>query len=246
MTFGNLLSVELAASIVGAFIAALLLDGMHASPYWLVPFVPVLILAILYASLKHRVWVMGSGVVAYYRTFPVSEGPHYWTSAQKEFVYWGVTAGSILEELRSTLSREVDTGRHYRLLLLSADGRGMREQVAFKKGYDFLSMSQAEREAVEEECKVEQQRLLATITVVKSLPPYAIVPRRLEIRVFDEFLPSWMYMIDQQTVLLGILQFGQQVGDQPTAVLKRHPSHHNLFTTMHENLERVWRGAKPV
>jgi hypothetical protein len=243
MTFPKLTALEIIYSITGTVVVTVLIEaGMR--PLWLLILIPILIFVVGYSSFKHRFQVLRSGVVSYYKSFPLALGPKKWAGSQSEIVYWGVTGGSILEDIRSLLKNENGRHRHYRFLLMSSSGIALREQVAFKKGYNYTDLSSEQITIIDQECDVEKQRLAACIAVLKSSSAYRDSPPRLEIREFNEFISWWIYLIDQKEMIVGVLRSGQEVGEQPAAILRKSFDHTNLFTALHENLERVWRSAK--
>jgi hypothetical protein len=154
-----------------------------------------------------------------------------------------VTGGSILEELRVFLAEDPDRSRSYRILLMSPDGDGMRQQEAFARGLT-LPQTPDHLEQIDEARDEDSARLTATLRVLKAST--AFKEGRLQMRLFDEFLPWWAYIIDGSRMVIGILQFGRNVEDGPAAVVRRASSAHNLFDAFHENFERVWRSARPV
>lgn len=246
MPFGSLVSAETAAAIVGAAIVTFLVDVAGISAYWLLLMLPLLAVAIAYSFTKHRLQVFSSGVNAYFKEFSVALGRSHWEQARQEFAYWGVTGASIQEELRAFFHGERGNSVKYRFLLMSSRGGAIREQIAFKRGFPPSGRSAEQDASIDAEVNVEQQRFNSTVAVLKSTAASQSTPCRLEIRVYDEFLPWWVYVIDRQQVIVGVLRAGQEVGDQPAAVLTRNARDVTLFECFYENFERVWRSATAV
>lgn len=246
MRFRDILTVETAAAICGAAIVTFLVDVTHISPYWLLLLLPLFGLFVGYTVARERLAVFRSGLIAYLDSFPFATGPSYWQEAAEELAYWGVTGASIAEHLKAAISNEPGASRRYRFLLMSPHGSAIREQIAFKKHFSLTSTSVEEEEQINAEIKVEAQRLRATIAVLKSTQAFRSSPSRLEIRLYDEFLPCWMYLIDTDRTVVGILRRGQEGGEQPAAILTRNPLKVTLFETFQENFERVWRSAERI
>jgi len=244
MDFKRLVSLEMLAAIIGAASVTLLVDYLKINPYWLVLFIPSLLLAIHYTTISHRLQVFRSGVISYYTTFPIQQGPAYWHDSKHEFAYWGVTGASIQEELHTLLVQDRGEVRVYRFLLMSPEGNAMKEQLAFKSGVNLHNASPDQIQRIEHERDVARRRLDATIAVLKNSPAFAA--GRLEIRLFDEFLPWWAYVLDNRRMIIGLLRYGQEVGEGPAAVVEKNPQDHNLFDAFHQNFERVWRSSRTV
>ncbi len=246
MSFRALLSFETLAAVLGTALVTLLVDVAHLSPYWLLIALPVLSLVIGYSLARKRLTALQSGVVAYVGRFAVPDGRAFWTAATDDCAYWGVTGASIVEEVKAFLHAEPTRSARYRFLLMSGSGRALREQVAFKMGLPRTGWSAEQRTAIEDEVAVDQQRLQATLAVLKSTPPFRESPKRLEIRLYDEFLPSWMYLLDGSRLVVGILRSGRDSADQPAALLTKKTAGITLFESFQENFERVWRSAQPA
>jgi hypothetical protein len=246
MSFNSRILLELAAAILGAVIVTATVDVAHISPYWLLLLLPPIGLVVGYRMARLRLRVFRSGVVAYSDCFAFSSGPGYWVETAEELLYWGITGASIVEPLRSFLHDESGDSRRYRFLLMSTSGNAIREQIAFKKGFPIFGRSPAEDQSIDAEITVENQRLQATIAVLKATRAYRASPSRLEIRLYDEFLPWWMYVLDRKRLVVGILRSRQEVGEQAAAIVAKNDNQVTLFESFYENAERVWRAARPV
>ena len=246
MSFRSLLSIETMAAVLGAALVTFLVDVAQLSPYWLLLAVPLCGLVMGYLAARKRLTALQSGVVAYIDRFAVQNGRSHWTEAREELAYWGVTGASIIEEIKSFVYQEAGRALHYRFLLMSTTGDAIREQVAFKKGFPRKGRTPEQEASISAEVVVEGQRLQAAVAVLKATAASKESPSRLEIRLSDEFLPWWMYLMDHRRAIVGILRTGQEIGDQPAAILTKHPSRITLFESFQETFERVWRSGRPV
>jgi hypothetical protein len=244
VNFRRLVALEVIAGAIGTAIVVLLVDKVRIHPFWLLLLIFLAIVVTQSPFLRLRMQVFRSGVRSFYMRFPVTEGPLYWTRARSELVYWGVTGGSISSVLRTVLTRDASSKRKYRFLLMSSTGSGLREQVAFMMATTPGVIDSQASIAIGEELDASATRLTATLAMLKNTPAFR--DGRLEVRLFDEFLPWWVYILDGQEMVVGILQSGQDVGEQPAAVLRKHSSQCTLFDAFHENFERVWGKAKCV
>jgi hypothetical protein len=244
MEFRRLLLLELVAGIIGTAAIALLVQGCGISPYWLLLLIPALLLLFSLPWLRLRVQVVLSGLSLFYTHFPVTAGPAMWREAKSELVYWGVTGATIAAELRTMLIGEAGATRRYRFLLMSESGKALRKQLAFMMNVPPEPAEAHQLQQINDECAVAKARLDATVAMLKNSVAYK--EGRLEIRLFDEFLPWWIYILDGKKMLVGILELGQEIGEQPAAVVHRDPSRCTLFDAFHGNFERVWESAQRV
>jgi hypothetical protein len=242
--FRRPIALDVLAGVIGTAIVVLLVDKAKIGPYWLLLAILLILAAAQLPSLRLRIQVFRSGLAAFHMRFPVAEGPVFWRRSNTELVYWGVTGGTIANELRTMLVQEPGSRRNYRFLLMASDGKAIEEQVAFMTGATLPGANNHQQRRISQECAVAQTRLVATITLLKDSAPYK--EGRLEVRLFDEFLPWWVYILDGTRMVVGILEFGQEVGEQPAAVLHKSPSHATLFDAFHGNFERAWKAARPA
>lgn len=242
MGLRRLVALEVIAGIIGTAIVALLVKVVKMSPVWLLVLIPALMILVSLPWLKLRIQVLRSGLTSFYMRFPVAAGPVLWQEAKSELVYWGVTGATIAGELRTMLAEEAGAKRTYRFLLMSEGGRALREQLAFMMGVYLATAEPHQLQKISKECEVARTRLKATIAVLKNSVAYR--EKRLEIRLFDEFLPWWVYIMDCRKMVVGILEFGQEVGEQPAAVAHKDSAHGTLFDAFHGNFERVWKSAQ--
>jgi len=249
MGINQRIKIELISGIIGAIIVAALVDATKASPYWLLIFIPILSLWVAFGSIKHIMQVFfSSGAKSYYKSFPFDEGSlKIWPETQREFLYLGVTASSIKEELRRFLTNEKASNKQYRFMLMDPECDAVREQIAFKKGYDYSKLNNEQNQYIDQEVELVRNEFKAAVSMLKIQAAYTCSPRRLEIRKHNEFIPWWLYMIDQNKIVLGILQRGVETESQPALILEPNKNGFaNLFTSVHENTERIWRSSTLV
>jgi hypothetical protein len=142
------------------------------------------------------------------------------------------------------LVQEAGGKRTYRFLLMSGGSGALREQLAFMMAIHLAEAEPHEIQKINKECDVARARLKATIAVLKNSAAHR--EKRLEIRLYDEFLPWWIYIMDDRKMVVGILECGQEVGEQSAAVVQKDSSNCSLFDAFHGNFERVWRSAQRV
>lgn len=244
MGFRRLVLLEMVAGIIGTVVVALLVDVLGISAYWLLLLIPALLVIINLPWLRLRMQVFKSGLTSFHMRFPVTAGPIMWREARSELVYWGVTGATIADALRTMLVQEAGGKRKYRFLLMSDNGAALREQLAFMMAVHLPTATPHEIQKIDKECGVAKTRLAATIAVLKNSAAHK--ENRLEIRLYDEFLPWWVYIMDGRRMVVGILECGQEVGEQAAAVVNRNMSVCSLFDAFNGNFERVWRSGRPM
>jgi len=245
MDFKKLIGLETAAAIIGAVIADLVHRYTQLSYSLLIYLAPLLVIAIMLTQIKHRLQIVRSGMQGYYKTLSLDEGFAYWKETETSFGYLGITGASISEYIRGFLHREKDHDMNYRFLLMDPNGEAIKRQVAYKKGYDFKAISPEQKTAIDQEIEIEKKRFDLTLQELKSADQY---PKRLKIRIFNEFLPWWMYLIDEKKIIVGFMKNGQFLlrDEQAAAVLTSHknPQICNLYTSFRMNFERIWESAR--
>lgn len=245
MDFKKLIGLETAAAIIGAVIADLIHRFTGLNNTLLIYLAPLLVILIMLAQIKHRVQIVRSGMQGYYKTLSFDEGYAYWKETESFFGYLGITGASISEHIRGFLHRENDHAITYRFLLMDPNAEAIKRQVAYKKGYKFNTLSPEEEAAINQEIEIEKKRFDLTLQELKSAEQY---PKRLKIRIFNEFLPWWMYLIDEKKIIVGFMKNGQFLlrDEQAAAVLTSHknPQICNLYTSFRMNFERIWESAR--
>jgi hypothetical protein len=67
---------------------------------------------------------------------------------------------------------------------------------------------------------------------------------RLKIRVYDEFVPWWIYIFDDRVAQIGILEKGKSGYNSPAMVLKKHDRYGSPFEAFANTWQRMWDAAK--
>ncbi|MEW6376156.1 MAG: hypothetical protein AB1502_10265, partial [Thermodesulfobacteriota bacterium] len=95
-----------------------------------------------------------------------------------------------------------------------------------------------------QEVEPVKKRILSSIEMLKTLEIYR--EGRLKIRTYDEFIPWWMYVLDEEEIFLGILPKGKSGLDSPLLIMKENKKHTTLFDAFMSTWERLWSNAKDV
>ena len=74
--------------------------------------------------------------------------------------------------------------------------------------------------------------------MLKTLDPYR--QGRLTIRLHREFIPWWMYVIDNKKVYIGILEKGKRGQESPVMILSRQKQFVAPFDLFQNYWARMW------
>lgn len=195
---------------------------------------------IIYRRNRRLLKLLWSGwFPAVYYTFPVEENPRVWDKAQHCIKYFGISGSSIIDEFR-TWSDDQRSGSSVRFcfLLMDPDSADFAAQEAHKLGLDPNDAR------VIEETKIARERTRTTIDLLKQLEAYK--NNRLEIRLHNEFLPWWIYFLDDDHALVGVLEKGKDSRNSPALLLKKHPHYPSLFNSFQAEWDRKWARATRV
>ena len=100
------------------------------------------------------------------------------------------------------------------------------------------------RETIEKEATAEREKIKGLIKALTALPAHR--DGILEIRLYDQFAPWWMYIIDNQKIYLGILEQGSRGTDCPVMILKKAQGVASAFDSFMNLWESIWIDADPL
>lgn len=183
--------------------------------------------------------VLWSGAHGFYCSFPVEENKRVWEKVNYSFRYLGISSDSIIGRFKDWVEGLPGNSPHrFYFLLMDPEARALIQQIAHQKALDT-----SEPEVIEEVEPIKK-RILSSIDMLKTLEIYK--NGRLEIRVYDEFIPWWMYVLDEEEVFLGILPKGKSGLDSPLLIIKENKKYTTLFNAFMSTWDRMWRGGKKV
>ncbi len=219
-------------------LAVYLLLAVLRLPQW--PFVVIAALAgtLLFLLVRNSRFlkVLFSGLRGYYFTFPPEENHKVWPRAQKSLRYFGISGASIgLDRFEQWLANCPASFR-CRLLLMDPEAKCLPRQEAYKLG------DGATPARIEDEVKAERAKITSTIERLKRLDSYK--HQCLEIKLYDEFVPWWMYFFDDRELFLGVLPRGAPGIEAPVMVLRPHSKYATVYEAFNKTWERVWEQAR--
>jgi hypothetical protein len=220
--------------IVGALMGALTFAWMAILGALIVL---CLCLVVIYTKNKRLIKLLLSGWFGgCYYTFPTEENPRLWAKAEHSIKYLGISSATIIDKFRdwaeslpqsSTLESE--------FLLMSPEAKALPEQEAYRLGRS------TEDSEVAMQVSITKQRIHTSIQALKALDIYR--KGRLKIRLYDEVVPWWIYIIDDKKAFIGVLEKGKSSLDAPVLILNKHPRFSSIFDAYHKNWGRMWGHA---
>lgn len=180
----------------------------------------------------------------YFYSFELTETLDVFKEIEESFFYIGISADSIMEPLRRLITeRKMLTCR---ILLMKPDSKALIRQVAFESGYGLETpldtISADAKEDLQSKVTAAGQRIKGAISILKSLPAHK--DGRLEIRLYDEFSPWWVYVVDDRKAYIGILERGIRGEKSPVVIFERKDTYSGPFDAFSNNWERIWNSAK--
>lgn len=242
MFFRDLL-INFVSSLPGGAIA-----GAYFGKLWLglLSFFTIFIVVFfswLWKKYSRVVKLFLSGNAGYYFSFDLDENPKVWSDTKNSFCYLGISLDSIKEYFINWIEKHHLP--RYRILLMDPDSDSFKKQEAFKRGDGFdvkiHELSSEARQDIEAAVAATRQRIQGAIAVLKNTIPYK--QGRLEIRLYDEFAPWWVYVLDEKIAYIGILE-KKSGRNSPVLIMKKNENYTGAFDAFKNNLERIWHNAK--
>jgi hypothetical protein len=203
----------------------------------------VLFFARLWNKYERLIKFALSGNVGYYYSFDLEENPKVWQEARKSFCYLGISADSIMEELRRWIER--NPLPEYHILLMKPDSESMIRQEAFERGHgldiDPVALPDDARRTIEDAAGATSTRVKGAIAILKDTSVYK--EGRMKLRLYDEFSPSWMYLIDNRKAYVGILEKGRRGSSCPVMVIGKNDRYTGPFDLFRNQWESLWQKA---
>jgi len=196
------------------------------------------ILFLLLVKYRRVLKVLSSGAKGYYFTFPTSENAKVWRKATRSFKYLGISADSIglREFIKWMNSLPRSSSLTFFFLLMDPNGTALPLEKAHQKD------KAPDAPEVQQEVAADRARIGSSVELLKTTDDYKA--GRLRIRLYDEFVPWWMYILDDEEILIGVLPRGGSGLDAPVLVMKRNPKYPSLFDPFMNTWERMWMNAR--
>jgi len=183
--------------------------------------------------------VLWSGAHGFYYSFPVEENKRVWEKVNRSFRYLGVSSDSIIQRFKDWVESLPENAPHkFYFLLMNPEAKALAQQIAHQKALEPTHQD------VIQEVDLIKRRINSSIDMLKTLEIFR--EGRLEIRVYDEFIPWWIYILDEEEVFLGILPKGKSGLDSPLLIIKENKKYTTLFNAFISTWERMWNNATRI
>lgn len=230
-------------------VACAALVGIISGQWWLglivfCALVLVLFFARLWNKYERMIKLLLSSNVGYYYSFDLEENPKVWQEANRSFCYLGISADSIMEPLRRWIEKNPIS--EYRILLMNPEGKALRQQEAFEMGHGLdvpvETLPAHVKTAIDDAVAATRSRITSAVKLLKSTRAYH-PDGRMKIRLYDEFSPSWMYLIDNRKAYVGILEKGKRGSSSPVMIIGENDRYTSPFDLFRNQWERLWDNA---
>ena len=121
-------------------------------------------------------------------------------------------------------------------MLMNPEGKAIIEQESHKLGLPSGDV------VVANEVEIARGIIRTTILQLKGLELYQ--KQKLKIRLYDEFIPWWLYVFDNRKAYVGILEKGKSGRESPVLILKKNDQYASAFDAFEMTWERMWGQAK--
>lgn len=240
---------EVSINVIVSLILGII-TGVFTGQFWIGISASALVVLFFFGWLwkkyERMIKLVVSGNAGYYFSFDLEENPKVWQEAKTFFCYLGVSSDSILEHLRGWI--ESNQLASYRILLMKPDSKPLKLQEAFQMGHDINTklkeLSPDVRHAIEQAADATSKRINSAIAVLKNTTPFK--NGSMELRLYDEFIPWWMYVLDNRKAYIGILERGRRGNESPVMVMKKNDMYTSPFDAFKNNYERLWEKAERV
>jgi len=206
---------------------------------------------LLFSKYKRLFKLINACNPGYYYSFDLAENSKVYSELKDSFCYLGISANSILELFRKWISESPPVNNYF-FLLMNPESTKLKRQIAFEKGVSLDTRLDAHwsssntqlSQMIEDQFEAEKERIQGAIKVLKNLSIYK--EGKLKIRLYDEFIPWWMYIIDDKKIYLGILEKGKRGQGSPVMIMTKRPDFPSPFDPFKNTWDRMWADAEQV
>lgn len=189
--------------------------------------------------------MMTTSTLGYYYSFDSKDNMNVYREAKEKIYYLGISANSIIEYIRHWAEQNTFPGR-CRFLLMDPDSmEALVEQKRFERGIcmdEDSSLSGESLAQLRRDARIEADRIRSAIETLQTIDE---LQGKIEIRLYNEFIPWWMYMVDEKKIYMGILRSGRRGQDSSVMTLKKNENFASPFDPMKYKWDSLWRNSKP-
>ena len=184
--------------------------------------------------------VFHSGAQGYYYSFPPEDNKKAWQDVKHKFCYLGISTNTFNNELLDFMKSDKGMSIEYEFLLMNPEKPDVIEkQEAYKHGYKDITLAgETERKRIKQQVDININNIISSEEKIKNTEVFN--KGQVKIKYFEEFLPWWMYIFDDNKVYVGLLEFGKDGRNCPLVVLEKNEKYFTLFDAFLTNWKRLW------
>jgi len=223
--------------IAGSLASCVAILAIPGSRFYLLGLAGMLVAtaALLRTGLRVQALVR-SGVVRFFRSFPVPANYAVFSGVKSQFCYLGVSFDTAFSQFEDWYRfHRVPTVRRIRILLVDPAATEVLEFQSRHHG--------APAEKLAEAVAADQARIDARVKALFALPD---ADRLIEVRLHRQPLRHWIHMVDGATIWAGLLPQGSPGLEAPVMVLKPRAGQWTLFDLYKEEFEALWTVSATV
>lgn len=233
-------------TLVGSIAGVLSLVALWDSPYRSALVAATVALPIVTAAIelqKDRLTVFFTGIRKFYRLFPIEQNTHLFRNVTSEYIYFGVSFGSVLSIFRVWYgSPERLANIRIRLVLVDPDALDILEfQARYERNLWTAPLSDAERRMIDDTVKRVRDSISLVLDTIATLPP-ASPP--IEIYFHREKVRKWIHKLNGDQLYVGLLPLGTDGLQAPVLELTNKDKNSHLFSYYQDELESILQGAR--
>jgi len=195
----------------------------------------------------HRFFKMlTTSALGYYYSFDSDDNLQVYREAKANLYYLGISANSILEYLRHWDEDNAFPSKCHFLLMDPDNMEALLEQKRFEKGIcldEDTNLSQDVVAQLRSEAEIEAERIRSAIAALNSVNG---LRGKIEIRHYNEFIPWWMYIVDEKKIYMGILKAGRRGQDSSVMTMIKNEDFPAPFDPIKYKWDSLWRRGKPA
>jgi hypothetical protein len=228
-------------SLIGLSLFMVLEALFKAFGWWLsLVYLPAL-LGFLYWKLGRDRCTLGrlmeSGIQDYYPEYQATFSCRYWETTSATYRYLGITGSTFLSQLKTWMN----TGGKdlsYEFLLLDKNSKYYQRFEAARLFPGVATLSPEQEAAVNQHTETKRQAFDCTVATLHSTIPAQ--NHRVRIKTYDSYPSYWIEILDNHTILMGLLS-SRRPGAQSPLVVLVPKGDFSLYHSVHDQWDRLWQ-----
>jgi hypothetical protein len=231
-------------SLIGLSLFMVLEALFRAFGWWLALFYVPALLGFLYWKLGRDRSTLGrlmqSGIQDYYEEYQATFSRGFWYTAADTYRYLGITGSTFLSQLKNWMNT---TGKDltYEFLLLNRDSSYYQQYEAAHLFPEVVKLSVEQQSAVDQHAEAKRQAFDYTVAALKSTIPAQ--NHRVTVKTYDVYPSYWIEILDNHTILMGLLS-PSRPGPQSPLVVLSPKGDYSLYNAVYDQWDRLWKNGR--